>query len=198
MPRNRGVVFATALEANPLIARVGASRVANDTRFPTYASSSMTVLISGMGKVNAALGVVHLLQSYAVDEVWNLGLCGALAPGFAPGDLRRITEVREGDRDPSHPGVDTLRLPDGIGPELPSARLVTVDLPVFDVERRRALLSWGELVDMEGAAVARACSLWGVPCVLLKGVSDLAEVDGKARLLENAASVSESLAEIAV
>ncbi|MGH9337398.1 MAG: hypothetical protein ACRD21_26920, partial [Vicinamibacteria bacterium] len=161
-------------------------------------SASMTVLISGMGKVNAALGAAHLIQSYAVDEVWNLGLCGALTPDFSPGDLRRISEAREGDRDPTHPGVEALRLPADIGPPLPSARLVTVDLPVFEPERRRALSSWGELVDMEGAAVARACALWGVPCLLLKGVSDRADVDGKAHLLSNAIRISEALADIAV
>jgi adenosylhomocysteine nucleosidase len=199
MPK-RGLLFATALEANPLLARLGVSRLEGDARFPVYETDrpSITVLISGMGKVNAALGAAHLVQKYAVEEIWNLGLCGALAPGFSPGDLLRIREAREGDRDPTHPGVETLSLPEGIGPSLPAARLVTVDFPVFDAERRRALSSWGDVVDMEGAAVARAASLWGVSCALLKVVSDLADADGKSHLLSNAARCSERLAEIAI
>ena len=138
MPK-RGLLFATALEANPLLARLGVSRLEGDARFPVYETDrpSITVLISGMGKVNAALGAAHLVQKYAVEEIWNLGLCGALAPGFSPGDLLRIREAREGDRDPTHPGVETLSLPEGIGPSLPAARLVTVDFPVFDAERLR-------------------------------------------------------------
>lgn len=53
----------------------------------------------------------------------------------------------------------------------------------------------GELKDMEGAAVAFVCSLLGIPCLLVKSVTDL--IDGGENTLDeflrNLAHASEEL-----
>jgi adenosylhomocysteine nucleosidase len=46
---------------------------------------------------------------------------------------------------------------------------------IQDAEVRRALAERAHLVDMEGYAVARACVAMGVPCDIVKVVSDTAD-----------------------
>jgi adenosylhomocysteine nucleosidase len=58
--------------------------------------------------------------------------------------------------------------------------LATGDVFVSDPAVRDALAERAHLVDMEGYAVARACQAAGVPCDLVKVVSDTAS-EGAAR-----------------
>jgi adenosylhomocysteine nucleosidase len=78
---------------------------------------------------------------------------------------------------------------------LPVRRLVTCDRPVFDARRRAELSLQGDLIDMEGAAVARVAGLYGIPCAMLKGVSDSADTTGRQAIASNIDRVSARIAQ---
>jgi 4-hydroxybenzoate polyprenyltransferase len=66
---------------------------------------------------------------------------------------------------------------------------------VFGGDPRHRLAAHADIVDMEGHAVAQAARRQGIPCYLLKGVSDLADESGRDHLMQNLARVSEALAQ---
>ena len=77
-----------------------------------------------------------------------------------------------------------------------AARLVTCDRPVFDSGRRQDLSSIADLVDMEGAAIARTAALYQVPWTMIKGITDAAGHTDRATLKKNLPMVSEKIGEI--
>ena len=143
----------------------------------------MWVAVSGMGKVSAALAVQMLIRERHCRRILNAGICGALVDrhDLAPGNVFRISAVSEGQPGPGTPSVAALCSGD-LWQELSQARLVTVEQPVFDPNVRRRLAVWGELVDMEGAVIARVAHLYGVPWDMIKGITDMAGHGGRAHL----------------
>jgi len=187
-----GIIFATRREAEPFIEHTNARKL-DDEQFPVWRVPSpldAAVLICGMGKRAASAGIRHLIETYRPLEVVNAGICGSAAEGLEPGTVCCVSEVRDGN-------TEAAPIPCGPGrfAGLPAARLTTSDKPVFDPERRQEIAAWGELVDMEGAAIADECSRRGIPCVLLKGVSDMADDAGKQAIRSNIDAVSEKVAD---
>jgi adenosylhomocysteine nucleosidase len=198
-----GVIFATPKEATPFLA--GCTAVEEiPARFPLFRiagakSATLLLALSGMGKVAAAIAAVSLVCEHGVSRLFNAGICGALegerAGGHRVGTLFGIATAREGDLILSARPADPVSLDRGPFSELPEAHLVTCDTPVFDPERRQILAPLGDLVDMEGAAVARVAQIYGVPCSLLKGISDFADSGDRQRLEENLTLVSAKIAD---
>ncbi|MDH6117144.1 nucleosidase [Kitasatospora sp. GAS204B] len=138
-----------------------------------HLGEDLPVLLTGMGKVNAATALATVLASGPHPaEVINLGTAGALRPGL-DGRIHLIGTVLQHDLDTrvlrqltgqSFGGPLTLAA-DG-------AVLATGDLFVSDHAARDRLAAAAELVDMEGYAVAAAAQRAGVPVRLVKYVSD--------------------------
>jgi len=191
-----GILFASSREAHPFIVTSGASKV-SDFPFPLYAVQEprLTVAVSGMGKVAAALAVQFLIREQGIRRIVLGGTCGALTddPLFQTGRIFRITRASEGAAGPGIP--DTPATCDTtLWPQLPSATLVTVERPIFDGQSRRDLVEFGDLVDMEGAVAARVAAMYDVPCAIIKGITDFAG-DGHRQMLQgNLDEVSQTLA----
>ena len=79
---------------------------------------------------------------------------------------------------------------------MPTACLTTADKPVYTDEIRSQNAKRGELVDMEGAAVAKTCNLLGVKVHLIKIISDFANQKAKKDIKQNIQSASIKLAKI--
>lgn len=133
------------------------------------------VLLTGVGKVCAALAVTRVLAAGVLPrEIVNLGTAGALRPGLA--GIHEISRVVQHDFDTA-----TIRTLTGRvfgGPlELAGAGpvLATGDVFVSDPALRAALAEQADLVDMEGYAVAAAAAEYGVPVRMIKQVSDEAD-----------------------
>ncbi|MGE5255899.1 MAG: hypothetical protein ACM3KE_04470 [Hyphomicrobiales bacterium] len=193
-----GIVFATAAEALPLL-ELGRFKDLATNPFQLMASPVVAhrVVISGMGKVSAALATQWLIREHAPSRVVHAGICGALGDprNFAPGEILRVTLASEGRPGPGIP-AEAVACAGDLWPELRPATLVTVERPVFDDALRAELLPYGELVDMEGAVVARVARLHGVPCSIIKGISDHAGGQDRAILESRLPAVSTDLAEI--
>jgi len=147
-----------------------------------HLDGSLPVLLTGMGKVNAAASVASVLAGpVRPASVVNLGTAGALKPGWNgthevrgviqhdldTGALHSLTGLVWGAPLELRPGTD--------GPVL-----ATGDLFVSEERARARLAEQADLVDMEGYAVASVALAAGLPVRLVKHVSDEAG-EGAAR-----------------
>jgi len=154
--------------------------------------------ISGMGKVAAAMAAVHLILVHQVAALINAGLCGRLtsAHDWCVGDVLRIDAAVEGDCDRFGQGETPVASDAHWFRKLPVAHLVTCDRPVFDRQWRDRLADLGDVADMEGAAVLRVAHRYGIPCALIKGISDGADEAGRRDVARHMLLVSERIADI--
>ncbi|MET8231683.1 nucleosidase [Micromonospora sp. NPDC005298] len=145
-----------------------------------YLPADLPVLLTGMGKVNAASAVSAVLAAGPRPSLLlNLGTAGALRPGWA--GIHEIATVLQHDLDTTLLRTltgETYGAPLALAAE--GAVLATGDTFVADDDARDRLAERADLVDMEGYAVAWAAAQAGVPCRLVKQVSDEAG-DGAAR-----------------
>ncbi|MBO0874350.1 MAG: hypothetical protein J2P19_13235 [Pseudonocardia sp.] len=141
-----------------------------------YLSGDLPVLLTGMGKVNAALAVATaLVQRPRPCLVVNMGSAGALRPG--PNGTQLVRTVIQHDLD-----SDVLRGLTGqsYGEPLDLADtegvvLATGDSFIADTAVRDRLGAQASLVDMEGYAVAAVAAAIGVPARIVKHVTDSAD-----------------------
>ncbi|MFE2110219.1 nucleosidase [Kitasatospora sp. NPDC059463] len=133
----------------------------------------LPVLLTGIGKVNAAAALATVLAGGPhPSEVVNLGTAGALRPGWE--GTHTVTQVIQHDLDTPTLQALTGRVygaplvvGKGDGPVL-----ATGDLFVSDAAARDRLAGHADLVDMEGYAVATVAHRAGLPVRLVKHVSD--------------------------
>ncbi len=196
-----GIVYATRREAAPFLSLMFAEPM-TVRPFLIFQSSGEScppciVVISGMGKVAATVATTYLVLVHRVSVLVNAGLCGRLALGsrWSVGDLLRISTAVEGDCNRFGHEEQAVACDTRWFGELKSVRLVTNDRPVFDAAWRARLTGIGELADMEGAAVARVARLFGIPCAMIKGISDVADEAGRQDLAGNIDWVSRRIAD---
>jgi adenosylhomocysteine nucleosidase len=192
-----GLIFATKMEAGPFLS--ASQTVSIEKRpIPIYQVESLPwlhVAISGMGKVAAAAACQFLIREFKSVEIINAGAAGALVSGrrYTPGSLFCVTSTIEGDHELFGNNPRPL-LSDGVTDwDLPPARLVTCDIPVFDSQRRKVLAQKGDLVDMEGAAIARVAAMFNTPWSIIKGISDAAGPTDRDVLMGNLKMVSQKI-----
>jgi adenosylhomocysteine nucleosidase len=195
-----GLIFATRIEAQPFL-EWSQARDITATPMRVYRVPSnprLLVTIGGMGKVSAAVACHCQIKEFKVEEIVNAGVCGALqnSADYAPGNLFCIASAWEGDHTLPDVPPQPLMSDGKLDWDLPAARLVTYDRPVFDFELRKTLSSSGDLVDMEGAAIARVAAMYGVPWSMIKGITDAAGPTDHNALKRNLKSVSEKVCRI--
>ena len=154
------------------------------------------VLLTGIGKVAAATTVAAALATRRPRFVLNVGTAGALHDHLEGPHV--IGRVLEHDLDHAFlagligaPLVGEVVLDEGA-----TTVLATGDAFVSDVTVREELARRADLVDMEGFAVARACQLAGVPCRMVKVVSDPASGDAARTWHEQADRTAREIAAV--
>lgn len=155
--------------------------------------------LSGIGKVNAAATTALLLSRYRPDCVINTGSAGGLGQGLRVGDVVIGTETAHHDVD-----VTAFGYLHGQVPQLPPrfasdaalcAAAETAAAAFGHAAVRRGLIVSGDqfvhssetvaqirsrfadvqAVEMEAAAIAQSCRQFGIPFVVIRAVSDLAD-----------------------
>ncbi|MFE0702363.1 nucleosidase [Streptomyces sp. NPDC058872] len=161
-----------------------------------FLDTDLPVLLTGMGKVNAATALATALgRGPRPSGVVNLGTAGALRSGWTGTHV--VGTVVQHDLDGELLATLTgetygapLVLPDG-----GDVVLATGDAFISDEAARARLAERAPLVDMEGYALATAAELAGVPLRIVKHVSDEAG-DGAARTWrESVAECARALAD---
>ncbi|MGW7432353.1 nucleosidase [Streptomyces sp. NPDC054861] len=161
-----------------------------------FLDTDLPVLLTGMGKVNAATALATVLgRGPRPSGIVNLGTAGALRPGWTGTHV--VGTVIQHDLDGELLATLTgesygepLALPDG-----GEVVLATGDAFISDEVARARLAARAPLVDMEGYALASAAAVAGVPLRIVKHVSDEAG-DGAARTWrESVADCARALAD---
>jgi len=135
--------------------------------------SDLPVLVTGVGKVNAAIAVALTLADASPSAVVNLGTAGALRDDVA-GTHVVGTVVQHDLDDDALFGLTGMRFGEPVRLADAGLTLATGDVFVSDPATRERLARTADLVDMEGYAVALAARAAGVPVTLVKQVSDRA------------------------
>jgi adenosylhomocysteine nucleosidase len=167
---NIGLVFATKIEAKHFIKGFALQEI-EKTPFKLYRKDKIFLVISGIGKSNAAMAASFIIWKYKAAIVFNIGAAGSAVAEKKIGDIYHIDKIIEYDR-PKFllNGIRTTK-PDIIDGFVASS-LATQDRPVTSASDRQAVAKYADLVDMEGAAVLQACRLMEAKCFLFKIVTD--------------------------
>ena len=141
----------------------------------------------GIGKVNAAVGTLTLIENFHPSLIINTGVAGGTGAGARVMDVVAATAVAYHDvwcgpdtewgQAADCPRLFECPLPDSAfhGIELKRGLIASGDIFVGDgatVDRIRSIYPEAVAVDMESAAVAQVCYLKDVPCVVLRVISD--------------------------
>jgi len=148
-----------------------------------FAGGNAIVVVSGIGKSNAAAAAQLAIQLTGADEIVNVGVAGGLEPEMKVGDIYEVKDAVQYDFDlvqVNGTEVGTLNerrspyIPCAVQGRFPAKTLATGDR-FNDEERDMALvLRLGAgLRDMEGAAIAHVCERAGAKFVSYKCVSDV-------------------------
>ena len=198
-----GLIGAMAVEVENLMAQVEGkqeTRIGMDVFVSGRLFGQEAVLaFCGPGKVNAALCAQSMIQHFHPEWVLNLGVAGAGENGVSIGDMVIATAAVQHDCDTSPIGdpvglvskINLVELPcdAALREKLVKAAGVLENVNVHEgiiatgdqfinkgEVRRRIHDQFGaKAVEMEGGAVAHACYMHGVPCGVLRSVSDQAD-----------------------
>lgn len=165
--------------------------------------SAAVAIRCGVGKIQAAMVTQRAIDLFAPRAIVLTGVAGALHPDLRPGDAIVARDTLQHDMDVTALGFELGEVPFS-GERLFSCdptlvakacaavtdgtvrvgRILTGDRFVTGADRAchahlRDILR-GDAVEMEGAAVAQVCSRNGVPCVIIRTISDRANGDAPA------------------
>ena len=154
----------------------------------------VVIVRSGIGKVNAGICTQILADLYEVDAVINTGIAGSLKAEINIGDIVISTEALQHDMDATGFGYEPGVIPQmdvscflekakaackEAVPEIGvfTGRVVSGDQFISDrdVKERIARQFGGMCTEMEGAAIAQAAYLNGIPFVVIRAISDKAD-----------------------
>lgn len=162
----------------------------------------VTVVRSGIGKVNASIATTLLIQEFKVDAVINTGSAGGIGEGLTIGDLVISTELAYNDTDNRDIGYTFGQIPQ-MPPRFPADQLLqtmiekaatNVEWPVQSglvvtgdtfISSEEQIVQIKEffpevlVTEMEGAAVAQTCLQFDVPCAVIRAVSDTADEEAE-------------------
>jgi len=138
--------------------------------------------ISSVGKVSAAMMLTKVLEKYQITSIINIGLAGSLSPHLTFWDVVMVEHtvehdgLIEGDEEAQKRLYPLFALTTVEHPELKRWVLVTGDQFVHSGSVRETLQTkGGQLVDMEGAALAKVAHHYQIPLIALKVISDHAD-----------------------
>ncbi|MDF7680275.1 5'-methylthioadenosine/S-adenosylhomocysteine nucleosidase [Enterobacteriaceae bacterium ESL0689] len=158
----------------------------------------VALLKSGIGKVAAAMGAVLLLEHCQPDVVINTGSAGGLASTLQVGDIVISDETRYHDADVTAFGYEYGQLPDcpagfkaddkliataqrcitALGLHAVRGLIVSGDAFINGadgLEKIRHHFPQAVAVEMEATAIAHVCHNFGVPFVVVRAISDVAD-----------------------
>ena len=164
----------------------------------TLEGCPVVVVRCGVGKVNAAACTQILADLFQVDGIVNTGIAGALDPRLEIGDFVISTDAMYSDFTVAGlglapgqvPHMNVLAFPvderlaacaedacQALGLRWIRGRIATGDQFVSDHNQKERIiaLTHGACVEMEGAAIAHTCYLNGIPCVIVRAISDKAD-----------------------
>ncbi len=196
-----GLVIAMSREMEVFLEKIGEMEESclfyNDLVVRKYhaGGNELYLLDSGVGEVSSALATFLLVHVYGVDEIVNFGVCGSLDNSLGVADIVLVESVLHFDRDTSP--IDNCDV--GYYPEF-GEKYLTVDGKTLEKAKKvsglrsvvcassekfvanselkeRLKRDGANICEMESAGVVITCKRLGVPCLIVKAVSDKADED---------------------
>ena len=157
-------------------------------------SLGLPILITGAGKVNAAVAVATTIGEQRPHSLINLGTAGALRPGLTGTHV--IARVTQHDLDDAALfSLTGLHFGEPIDVATSGLTLATGDTFIADPAVRDRLAQHADLVDMEAYAIARAASAALLPLTIVKQVSDEASSEAATSWSASVDACAEQLGE---
>lgn len=164
----------------------------------TLSGHEVVISVAGIGKVNAAATAATMINKFDVCAVINTGIAGSLNPEIGIGDTVIAVAAVEHDIDygelnepkglvyyPNGDGIVINELDKNLSDKLAAAAnecginakrgmVATGDLFVSDPAIRTKIHSkfGADVCEMEGAAIAHVCRIYGTPCGIVRAISD--------------------------
>lgn len=199
-----GIIAAMDIEAEKILADciITDMRIVSGITFRvgTFCGKEIVVAVSGIGKVAAAVCTEAMILTFSPRLIINCGVGGALAKDLHCGDVVIASSAIQHDMDTSAlgdpkgmiSGINIIDIPcfvpkigeiaDGEGNiiNISIRKIASGDKFIADRQEKiyiRELFS-ADVCEMEGAAIAHACFLSGIPCAIVRSISDSLEGDG--------------------
>ncbi|TLV14132.1 5'-methylthioadenosine/S-adenosylhomocysteine nucleosidase [Klebsiella indica] len=160
--------------------------------------ADVALLKSGIGKVAAAMGATLLMEHCKPDVVINTGSAGGLASTLKVGDIVVSDETRYHDADVTAFGYEYGQLPGcpvGFNADEKLIAAAETCIKALNLNAVRGLIVSGDAfingstglakirhhfpqavaVEMEATAIAHVCHSYGVPFVVVRAISDVAD-----------------------
>ncbi len=215
-----GIIAAMEAELSGLKARLELAKTETISGRTFYSGTllgkDVVMTVCGIGKVNAAVCAEAMILKYQPHEIINTGVGGALKKDVRLLDTVVASYAVQHDADTTALGdpkgmvstVNLVRFPtdsalndklisaiEKAGGRAVSGGVATGDQFVSSLEVKAAIVNdFGcAACDMEGASIAQVCFLNGVPCAILRSISDGADEDANlsyTRFMEIAAGNS--------
>ena len=158
----------------------------------------VTIVQSGIGKVNATIATTLLIQVFEVEAVINTGSAGGIGAGLAIGDLAIASSLAYNDTDNRVFGYTFGQIPQMDAQYIADEKLVqlieTQAKPLGWNVQRGLIVSGDSFIssqdqidsiqeyfpqalvtEMEGAAVGQTCRQFNIPFAVIRAVSDTAD-----------------------
>ncbi len=200
-----GIIGAMSVEVELLKERIEGLAVSNRAGMEFYDGTleglPVTVVVCGVGKVNAALCVQVLCDCFQVTHIVNTGVAGSLCADLDIGDLVISTEamyhdfdchvlnpmyvvgqvpglsVRSFAADPTLCACATAAAEEVCAGHIRTGVVASGDQFICDqVRKDKIIADTGALcTEMEGAAIGHAAWRNGIPFVVIRAISDKAD-----------------------
>lgn len=193
-----GFVVAMSKEMQVFLARLGESvECTQSGGFSVYvykiANNTLYMVDSGVGEISSACATYMLVTVYQVDMIINFGVCGSLNSKLKVADIVYGGSVYHFDRDTSKlDGVEVgyytefnqrfLSVDESLLEkakeiyDAPVVKIASSEKFVADSALKNQLKEAGaDVCEMESAGVIVTAKRLGVPCLIIKAVSDNAD-----------------------
>jgi adenosylhomocysteine nucleosidase len=161
-----------------------------------YLQHELAFILSGIGKVNAAIHSQFMINQFNPDYVINVGVAGSLSPDLTFGDVVIANDLIQHDIDVAAFGIPLGQIPrmdvfafsasevllqhaqtiTGEGHKVVIGRIATGDQFIAYKDKAEFIHNNFQALacEMEGAAIAHTCYLNKVPFIVVRALSDMA------------------------
>lgn len=197
-----GIICAMQIEADGILALTENKKSTTIAKMNfttgTLFDKEIVIVVCGVGKVNAAMCTLALIQNFNPDAVINSGVAGSLSPLVSIGDIVIGTSSVEHDMNTTALGdkQGEVSFPDGsvmffdcdkqicdtlynVCKTIPDTKvekgiIASGDIFVSDRKQRLHIAEQFNALacEMEGASIGHVCNRCGVPYSIIRAISD--------------------------
>jgi len=196
-PKRIGIICALEKELEPFLKALNKKSESSNAKFNFHSGNlfnrPMTLVQCGVAKVNAAIATQQLIEHFKCDLIILSGTAGALCPSLRIKDtvVPQVVYYHDVDDDYPNPSFKTMKVKT-------SKPVVQGGLACgeFFIKGKQRKLIRKKLdvvaVDMESASVGHVCSLFDIPFIVVKSVTDCVKYDSVNDFFANLGLASKS------